>query len=107
MLSFLQGYKTVIVFTLTGLLGLVVALQSINFSTIFLPLICHVDPTSDVTAVPCAVTLTKYLGYWTAALSAVAIGLRAITASSIFTAIFPTTTATTTTAASSTTAPKT
>lgn len=88
MLNFLQGYKTVVFFTITGLLGLVVALEAIDFQAILLPLVCHVDPSALEVGNTCVDKIVSLSGKIVAGISAVGIFLRAVTTSPIFLTLF-------------------
>lgn len=84
----MKGFRTVAIFAIIGLLGLVTALEAIDVKAFLLPLVCQADPAIAlaVGSVPneCVSNVIKYVGYWTSGLSALGIGLRMITTSSIF-----------------------
>jgi len=87
-LNYIKGFRTFIVFTLIGVIGMLTALESIDVAKILLPLVCHFDPATYDPAQPCSVKVLKWAGYWTAGISGLAMFLRTITSSSIFTSIF-------------------
>lgn len=84
----MKGFKTFVIFGLIGLLGLVTALEGIDLKPILLPLACQVDPAVvmavDSVSAGCVEKITKLIGYWTAGLGALGVGLRMITSSPIF-----------------------
>lgn len=86
----MSGWKTIISFTIIGLLGLLTALETIDVKAILLPLVCHTDPALVMTepADDCAGKVIKLAGYWTTAIAAVGMVLRAITSSAIFKGVF-------------------
>lgn len=79
----MTGWKTFVVFTIIGVLGLVTALEAVDIKSIFVPLVCHVDPAAAV-ADDCTAKIIKLAGVWTSALGAVGVFLRAVTTSAIF-----------------------
>lgn len=80
----MKGWKTFIIFTIIGLVGLVTALEAIDVKSILLPLVCHVDPASDFVADDCTTKIVKIAGVWTSVIAGVGIWLRVITTSGIF-----------------------
>jgi len=80
----MNGWKTIVFFTLTGLLGLVTALEAIDLKAVLLPLVCHVPANAQIIADECTGKLIQYVGYFTAGVGAVGVWLRTITTTSIF-----------------------
>lgn len=80
----MKGWKTVIFFTVTGVLGLTTALEGIDLKEILLPLVCHAPANAQIVADECTGKIIQYAGYFTAGVSAVGVWLRTITATSIF-----------------------
>ena len=83
----LKGWKTFLFFTITGILGLIAALEAIDVKSILFPLICHVPAEAQIVADECTEKVIKLAGAWSAGISAAGIFLRAITTSAIFKAI--------------------
>lgn len=80
----MQGWKTLLFFTATGLLGLVTALEAVDIKAIALPLICHVPENAQIVADECTGKIVSTAGVITAAISGIGVFLRTITTSSIF-----------------------
>jgi len=80
----MNGWKTIAFFTITGLLGLVTALEAIDLKAILLPLVCHVPANAQIIADECTGKIVQYAGYFTVGVSAVGVWLRTITTTSIF-----------------------
>lgn len=79
----MKGWKTFVIFTIIGIMGLVTALEAVDVKSILLPLVCHVDP-ANFYADNCTEGVIKFAGIWTSIISVIALWLRAVTTSSIF-----------------------
>lgn len=81
----IKGWKTFVVFTIVGVLGLVTALEAVDIKSILVPLVCHVDAaTANTITNDCTTNIVKIAGVWTSVLGAVGVFLRAVTTSGIF-----------------------
>jgi len=103
----MSGFKTFIFFTLLGLSSLVVALEGFDLEAILLPMVCHVDPQTELeflelartaaegaevaaeAGTECASKVIKYAAMFMTAVSTVGVYLRMITSSSIFISLRP------------------
>jgi len=80
----MQGWKTIAFFTITGLLGLVTALEGVPVKEIALQMVCHAPVDAQIVADECTGKIVKYSGYFVAGMSFAGAWLRTITTSSIF-----------------------
>lgn len=80
----MKGWKTFVFFIITGLLGLVTALESIDVKEFLFPLLCQMPANAQIVADECTGKIVQAAGMYTAGLSAAGILLRAITISPIF-----------------------